>query len=113
MTYALLGLLFVGAAALLAVAITPRLHRPGHWWSACLVVAVVLVVLTALFDSLMVAADLFRYRHAALLGPRVLLTPVEDLAWPLFAALALPALWEALGQVDRRRRREPAEPDEQ
>jgi hypothetical protein len=59
------------------------------------------VLLTAVFDSVMIAADLFRYRQAALWGPRVLLTPVEDLAWPLFAVIALPALWELLGRVGR------------
>jgi lycopene cyclase domain-containing protein len=113
-TYAGLGALFVAAAAMLALALTPRLRRPGRWWGACLSAAAALVVLTAVFDSLMVAADLFRYREAALLGPRVLLTPLEDLAWPLFAALALPALWEVLGTMGRlvgrqgrRRRDEP------
>ena len=101
MTYAMLGGLFVAAAAVLALAVTPRLRRPGRWWWACLLVAAWLVVLTAVFDSLMVAADLFRYREAALLGPRLLLTPLEDFAWPLFAALALPASWEVLGVMGR------------
>jgi hypothetical protein len=41
--------------------------------------------------------DLFRYGASALTGLRVGLTPVEDFAWPLAVALALPALWELLG----------------
>jgi lycopene cyclase domain-containing protein len=60
-------------------------------------VAGVLLVLTAVFDSLMIAADLFRFDESRLLGWHVGLAPVEDLAWPLAAALALPALWELLG----------------
>ncbi len=97
MTYAslaavslLLAVLTAGAAA--------RLVRPTRgWWGSTLVVAVLLVVLTTVFDSVMVATHLFRYDTASLLGPRVLLVPVEDFAWPVAAALALPALWELLG----------------
>jgi hypothetical protein len=63
-------------------------------------------VLTAVFDSLMILTDLFRYQAGALLGPRVLLVPVEDFAWPVCAVLALPALWELLGRRGSRARRE-------
>jgi small toxic polypeptide LdrA/B/C/D len=94
MTYALLAVPFLAAGLLLALLATRRLPHPRPWWTATLLVGAALVVLTGIFDSLMVAADLFRYRDAALLGPRVLLTPVEDLAWPVFAVLAVPALWE-------------------
>ena len=73
MTYAGLALLFVAAAAL-----------------------------TAAFDSLMIAADLFRYDAGSLTGLRVLLAPVEDFAWPVVAVLLLPALWELLGSAERR-----------
>ena len=94
MTYALLAVPFLAAGLLLALLATRRLPHPRPWWAATLLVGAALVVLTGAFDSLMVAADLFRYHDAALLGPRVLLTPVEDFAWPVFAVLAVPALWE-------------------
>jgi lycopene cyclase domain-containing protein len=100
-TYALLGAVFVGAAGLLAAVAGRRVSRPGRWWAAVLVTAAVLTVLTGLFDNLMIAADLFRYPSAALLGPRVVLAPVEDFAWPLVAALALPALWELVPAARR------------
>ena len=98
MTYALLAVPFLAAGLVLAVLATQRMPHARRWWAATLLVGAVLVVLTGVFDSLMVAADLFRYRDAALLGPRVLRTPVEDLAWPVFAVLAVPALWEMLGR---------------
>jgi lycopene cyclase domain-containing protein len=69
------------------------------------VVGAILLVLTAVFDSVMIAADLFRYDDSALLGVHVLRVPLEDLAWPVFAALALPALWELTGLVGTRVRR--------
>lgn len=105
MTYATLGLAFVVVAAVLAV-VTARVARvPRRWWTATLLVGVLLLALTAVFDTVMITADLFRYDESALLGPRVLLTPVEDFAWPVFAVLALPALWELLGLRARRRGR--------
>ena len=44
----------------------------------------------------MIAADLFRFDASQLLGVRVGLAPLEDLAWPLAAGLLLPALRVAL-----------------
>lgn len=93
MTYAGLALAAV-AGALVVALVVARVRRLGvGWWAATALAAVVLVALTVVFDSLMIAADLFRYDDAALLGVRVWLTPVEDLAWPVVAALLLPALW--------------------
>ena len=53
-----------------------------------------LLLLTVVFDSLMIAVDLFRYDEAQLLGWSVGLAPIEDLAWPVAAGLLLPSLWE-------------------
>ncbi|WP_402462866.1 lycopene cyclase domain-containing protein [Isoptericola aurantiacus] len=93
MTYAGLGVAVVAASVLLAV-VAAVVRRPGgRWWATTAVTALVLVVLTVVFDSLMIAADLFRYDDAELLGVHLWLTPVEDLAWSVVAALALPALW--------------------
>ena len=106
MTYASLALLFLGVATVTALA--AGLHRglTRQWWWTTLVVAVLLVVLTAVFDSAMIATDLFRYGDTSLLGPRVLLVPIEDFAWPVAAAVALPALWELL--TPRRNPRSPS-----
>ncbi|WP_127130281.1 lycopene cyclase domain-containing protein [Georgenia sp. SYP-B2076] len=103
MSYLVLSLAFLVGAGAVALA-GGRVARPGRrWWVASAVVAAGLLVLTVVFDSLMVAADLFRYEAAALTGLRVGLAPVEDLAWPLAAAAALPALWELLGAREKRR----------
>jgi lycopene cyclase domain-containing protein len=96
-TYLTLDLLFLVpvGAVLLAAARRGRLDR--RWWGTTAVVLGLLLVLTAAFDSVMIGADLFRYGASALTGLRVGLTPIEDFAWPLAVALALPALWELLG----------------
>ena len=79
-----------------------------RWWLATAVTAAALMVLTAVFDTVMIRADLFRYDASALIGLRIGLTPVEDLAWPLVSAVLLPALWELLGRSLRPRTRRSA-----
>lgn len=97
MTYLQLGLAGVAASLVLAVLghRAARRQRTPFVRPVAVTLAV-LVVLTAVFDSVMIGADLFRYGEGALLGPRVWLTPVEDLAWPVAAALALPSVWVLL-----------------
>jgi lycopene cyclase domain-containing protein len=97
-TYALLALLFAVVAAVPAVTATLTGRLASSWWRTTATVALVLVVLTAVFDSIMISFDLFRYDTAALLGLRVARVPIEDFAWPLAAALALPGLWALLGR---------------
>jgi lycopene cyclase domain-containing protein len=97
-SYPVVALLFLAVAVVVAAA-AAAVRRPGRrWWLCTAAVAAVLLVLTAVFDSLMIAADLFRFDESRLLGWHVILAPVEDFAWPLASALALPALWELLGR---------------
>lgn len=93
MTYALLAVVVVAGSLALAVVASAVRGLGTRWWATVGATAAVLVALTIVFDSLMIAADLFRYGDGALLGPTVWLTPVEDLAWPVVAALLLPSLW--------------------
>ncbi|WP_028045889.1 lycopene cyclase domain-containing protein [Cellulomonas sp. URHE0023] len=105
MTYLELDLVFVACAAALAVAGARAARRRGMPFARPVAVTlVVLVALTVVFDSLMIAADLFRYDAASLLGVTVWLSPVEDLAWPVAAALALPSVWVLLAPVPSRER---------
>ncbi|WP_114854299.1 lycopene cyclase domain-containing protein [Brachybacterium sp. YJGR34] len=93
MTYAALATLFL-LPPLLLIALVAVLRRPGRrWWAATALTVGSLTVLTLVFDSLMIAADLFRYEPSLLSGVRIGLVPVEDLAWPVAAGLLLPALW--------------------
>ncbi len=107
MSYLGLAVAFLLPAVVLTV-VAARVRRPGRrWWAATALTLGVLLLLTVVFDSLMIVADLFRYDDDQLTGVRLLLAPVEDLAWPTAAVLLLPALWELLGP----RRRGAAEPE--
>jgi lycopene cyclase domain-containing protein len=92
MTYLGLAAAFL-AATLPLLLVATLLRRPGRrWWAATGLTALALVVLTAVFDSLMIAADLFRFDESALSGIHVGLAPLEDFAWPLAAVAVVPSV---------------------
>ncbi|MCD4536451.1 lycopene cyclase domain-containing protein [Nocardioides sp. cx-169] len=101
MTYLDVAVWFLAlAATVLATAVV--LRRPSRrWWATTGLTLLAMGVLTVVFDSLMIAADLFRYGDGALVGVRLILAPVEDLAWPLAAVALLPSVWLLLGGRDR------------
>lgn len=105
MTYLALAALVVVPAAVVAVLAGRR--GGSRWWTTTALTIAVLILLTIVFDSLMIYADLFRYDEAHLAGVFLLLAPIEDLAWPVVAGLLLPALWELLGPAAAR---EPGRP---
>lgn len=93
MTYAMLIAPLL-VAALIAVAVALRRRRRS--WAALAIAAGVLLVLTIVFDTVMIAVDLFRYDDALLLGPAVGLAPIEDLGYALIALCVVVALWRLL-----------------
>ncbi|GAT73985.1 lycopene cyclase domain-containing protein [Microbacterium hydrocarbonoxydans] len=93
--YPMLALWFAGGAAVAATVLwAPARERPRG--GAVVATALVLLALTAVFDNLMIAAGLFHYEEQHLLGVRIGLAPIEDLAYPLAGALLLPAVWSRL-----------------
>ena len=100
MSYVLLCLAFLAAAAVLALTVRRRERMPAL--SAITIAAAVLVVLTAVFDNVMIAVGLFDYSSAHISGVRIGRAPLEDFAYPLAAVILLPALWSALPGRDRR-----------
>ncbi|MEB0201394.1 lycopene cyclase domain-containing protein [Cryobacterium sp. 10I1] len=96
MTYLLLDLVFVVAAALAAVVAGLR-RRPSRRRVAAIGCALLAVlVLSAIFDNVMIGVGLVAYDPAHTSGLRLGLAPVEDFAYPLATALLLPALWTLL-----------------
>lgn len=96
MTYLSLALVFLALAAAVAVFAGWRRRLGARWWAVTALTVLVLLVLTAVFDNVMIAADLFRYNEELLSGWRLGLVPVEDFAWPIVAGLLLPSVWELL-----------------
>ena len=90
------ALMNTGVLLVLAVVVAPALRRlrPGPLvWGA-----LVLCALTAVFDTLMIAADLYVFDPDLITGLYVWGAPIEDFAYALAASLLMPALWTWLGR---------------
>jgi lycopene cyclase domain-containing protein len=91
MTYAFIVLPFVGITVIVTLA-TARRPGFGRRLAASAIAALVLCALTAVFDNLMIAAQLFTYPPEHLSGVRIGLAPIEDFSYPLCAAFLVPAV---------------------
>ena len=103
MTYLLLCLPFVavGVVVFLVGAVHARRRgRARRYVSGWAVATVALLVLTAIFDNIMIAAGFFDYRDAGISGIRLLLMPVEDFFYPFAGALLLAGVWQLLAADD-------------
>jgi len=97
MSYLLLNTLFLGLAV--AVAVVALWLRPAsrRLYAASGLALLAVLVLTAVFDNIMIGVGLVAYDPALISGVFVGIAPVEDFAYPVAAALLLPALWALLG----------------
>ena len=105
MTYLALCALFLGLAVAAAVVLNTATSRRGGRRMPFVAVALggaVLLILTAVFDTVMIAAGMFTYSPEHILGTRLGLAPIEDFTYPLAMLALLPALWSFL-----RSRRDP------
>lgn len=99
MTYPLIVLPFVVTTAVV-VALTVRRPRFAARMGASAIAALVLVVLTAVFDNVMIALDLFTYPPEHLSGLRIGLAPLEDFSYPVCAAFLVPAVFVLLSRSE-------------
>ncbi|WP_194421127.1 lycopene cyclase domain-containing protein [Microbacterium abyssi] len=100
MTYLLFSLPFVavGLAVFLVGALHSRRRGTGRaYLGSCGAATVMLLVLTAVFDNVMIAAGFFDYADTGISGIRLGLMPVEDLLYPIAGALLLAGVWQSAG----------------
>lgn len=115
-TYALLAVPFLGVAVLVAIlagVVSARRRRNDHPGTgtgtgtgaaargrsavlAGVVAGVALLVMTGVFNNVIVGLGIVAYDPALVLGARVGLFPVEDLAYSIGAVLLLPSCWVLL-----------------
>ena len=100
MTYLLLNAVFLAVVAVLLVV---ALRRGRLRLPALLGTLAVLLVMTAVFDNIMIGVGLLvAYDDDLISGIRIGVAPIEDFAYAIAAALALPALWALLPPTRRR-----------
>jgi lycopene cyclase domain-containing protein len=91
--------LAAGVAVPVSVAALVLLARAGRRvLLPALIGLVLLVLLTAVFDNVIVGTGIVAYDGSRILGLRLGVAPVEDFSYCVVAALALPALWVLLGR---------------
>jgi lycopene cyclase domain-containing protein len=91
MTYGELNFIFITVALIATWIIKSRFR--------CFttpVVALPMLVLTAIFDNLIVAAGIVGYDQSKLFGVNVGVVPIEDFAYTVVAILMVPTIWKAM-----------------
>ena len=92
----LVFLAFVGLVVLAAV-----LSKRSPSWRAIGLSGVVLIIMTAVFDNVIIGVGLVDYDPARFAGVRLGLAPIEDFAYTIAAMFLLPALWRLLERRPR------------
>ncbi|QEE60273.1 lycopene cyclase domain-containing protein [Salinibacterium sp. dk2585] len=105
MTYWALNAVFLAVVVLVASA--ALLARRSPQWRSVGLAALAVLALTAVFDNVMIAVDLFGYNDDRISGAFLGLAPLEDFAYAIAAVVLLPSLWDLF---DRRGTHMNAEP---
>jgi lycopene cyclase domain-containing protein len=100
-TYWALNAIFLAAVA--AVVIATVIVRRGPVWASVGLTGVAVLLLTAVFDNVMIGVGLVGYDRKLISGAFVGIAPLEDFAYAIAAALLLPALWSLLGKREKRK----------
>jgi len=87
-TYLLVNLVFIAAAI---VAFRIRLRRPSK---VVLLLLGILLVLTAVFDSMIVGFGMVAYDPTKNLGILVGTAPIEDFFYAILATMLVPVVWK-------------------
>jgi lycopene cyclase domain-containing protein len=93
MTYLLLNLVFIAVVCgVIAIVMKPR--RVSR---AIIITLAVLLVLTMVFDNLIVGLSIVDYNPDKILGIRIGFAPIEDFMYAILAVILVPAVWIKLG----------------
>ena len=86
------------------VAVLAILKRRGLlvWNRSVVVTLCILIVCTAVFDSLIIAAGIVDYDTTKIFGIYIGTAPIEDFMYALLAVAIVPALWKGFGLYDRK-----------
>lgn len=108
MTYWALNAWFLAVVGVVGVLALVRLVRDGRrglrgrtvgpWLLAVGVTLIVLLVMTAVFDNVMIGVGLVGYDPALISGAKVGIAPLEDFAYAIAAVVLLPSLWVLLAR---------------
>jgi lycopene cyclase domain-containing protein len=93
MTYWLLNAVFLAPVIVVAVLAARRVR-----WAAIGLTAALLLVMTAVFDNIMIGVGLVDYDPRFISGVFIGIAPLEDFAYALAAIVGLPSVWHLLAR---------------
>ena len=103
MTYWALNAVFLTLVLLVVVVALIR-RRAGNGnngnginWTALGLTMILLLLMTAVFDNVMIGVGLVGYNNTLISGVFVGIAPLEDFAYAIAAVVLLPALWTLCG----------------
>jgi len=70
-------------------------------WRKTLAVGLGLLALSAVFDNLLVLADIVDYHRPSILGVKFPIAPIEDLGYAFLAAVLVPSVWLGLKNLGK------------
>ncbi len=91
MTYWWINLWFLGGAALFAL--VSVLAGVRVRWGAIAIGLGVMLILTAVFDNMIIGFGLVDYDPALISGVRIGVAPIEDFAYTVLAMIVVPVVW--------------------
>lgn len=99
MTYWMLNVPFLALVALAAVIAVVARRAPS--WRGIGLAAVVVLILTAVFDNVLVGTGIVGYDESLISGAKIGVAPLEDFAYAIAGLVLLPSLWSLLAPRSR------------
>lgn len=84
MTYLVLNSIFLGALAIISIPVFKQLP-----WRAIFLATVTLLIITAVFDNVIIGIGIVAYDPELISGIKIGLAPIEDFAYSLAAPLLI------------------------
>ena len=97
MTYWTLNAIFLAVVAVVAVLAARRVR-----WASVGITLAILLVMTAVFDNIMISVGLVAYNESLISGAFIGVAPLEDFAYAIAAVIGLPSLWALVGRATPR-----------
>jgi lycopene cyclase domain-containing protein len=101
--YWALNAIFLAVVALVAIGAAVRIRSTKPWVAIAITLGV-LLVMTAVFDNVMIGVGLVGYEPSLISGAFIGIAPLEDFAYAVAAAILLPSLWMLLPARERETR---------
>jgi len=95
-SYWALNAIFLAVVAVVAIVAVLRRRAPA--WLSIAITLGVLLVMTAVFDNVMIGIGLVGYDRSLISGAFIGIAPLEDFAYAIAAVVLLPSVWMLAGK---------------